>query len=791
MTGIRFRVLSRLIALRYVPCAVLLAAWVGSPSSPRAADDAAKPSGATGTFATVVKPFLNKHCVSCHGPEKESGSLTLHNRDEQTLVKDRDIWESVMHRLQRNEMPPPKKPQPTPDDKKAVVAWINSELLKSNCTGAPDPGRVTLRRLNRAEYANTVRDLVGVEYAVNDDFPADDVGYGFDNIGDVLSLSPLLFEKYLGAAERIIDKAFEGDLAPIPPTQRWRGGDVKTTLAESRMVNRSRVLPAAGEAFVTFSVAADGDYMVRYRTYGYQVGRDLVRMAVRLDGTELERLDVRTTEARPGGAREKKVPLKAGEHKLTFEFLNPYQEANETDPKKRDRALAILDVEVQGPMPQVLRLPSAAYKRIMVAHPNNCVPESDAARQILETFTRRAFRRIVEADEVARYVKLFEQAQAHGETFEGGIKLALQAVLVSPHFVFKVERDRKEADQPITLGEHELASRLSYFLWSTMPDEELLALADRGELRRQLEAQVRRMLKDPKVRTLGENFAGQWLQVRNLKTAMPDPKAYPAFDEDLRNAMMQETTLFFEAIVTEDRNLLDFLDADFTFVNERLAKHYGIPNVKGEQFRKVSLAGMNRAGILSHASVLTVTSNPTRTSPVKRGKFILESLLNAPPPPPPPDVPDLQEEKEAVTSGSLRQRMEQHRTNPDCATCHQKMDPLGFALENFDGIGAWREKDGAFAIDATGELPDGRRFKDSEELRRILRGNQEAFRRCLTEKLLTYALGRGVEYFDRCAVDEVCATVAARQDRFSELVLAIVRSEPFQKRTPSPKGASK
>jgi len=781
------------VLLRLFPLVAVVAFAGIFTSTPWAADppSTAAAVAPAGSFDTVVKPFLTQHCIRCHGEMKQNGSVAFHTRDVKSLEKDRDLWETVMQRLQQGEMPPPKQPQPTAEQKKTVVAWLNAELLKSNCIGAPDPGRVTLRRLNRTEYANTIRDLIGVDYGVNDDFPADDVGYGFDNIGDVLSLSPLLFEKYLGAAERIVDKAFEGDLVPPAPTQRWTQRDIKTTKNDVTYRDRQAVSFTAGDAFVDFKIPTDGDYMVRYRTFGYQVGPETVKMAVRLDDQDLDRQDVRGTEQRPGGARERKTTLKAGEHKLTLAFVNPFEDPKQTDLDRRFRGLAVMDIEVQGPMPKILRLPSASYKRIMIAQPGDQLSEAEAARRILEAFARRAFRRPVTTVEIDRLVKLVAESKARGESFDDGIKLAVQAVLVSPHFVFKVERDRKQLDKSFPISEHELATRLSYFLWSTMPDEELSRRADAGQLRNQLEPEVRRMLMDPRSRALGDNFAGQWLQVQNLKTAAPDPKTYPDFDEQLRDAMMRETSLFFSAMASEDRNILDFLDADFTFVNERLAKHYGIKGVKGEEFRKVSLEGTHRAGILTHGSILTVTSNPTRTSPVKRGKFILESLMNAPPPPPPPDVPDLKEGKEAAVTGSLRQRMELHRSKAECATCHQKMDPLGFAFENFDGIGAWRDKDGTFDIDPSGELPDGRRFKDPAELRTILRGNRDAFRRCLAEKLLTYALGRGVEYFDRCNVDALCQSVAAKGDRFSELVLAIVRSEPFQMRTPSTKGAGK
>jgi hypothetical protein len=422
-------------------------------------------------------------------------------------------------------------------------------------------------------------------------------------------------------------------------------------------------------------------------------------------------------------------------------------------------------------------------KHILVAVPEDNDGYFQTARKVFRAFGDRAYRRPLRQDEMRRLMRFMEMADRNGESFEAGIKLGLQALLVSPHFLFRIEADPDKKDAAAhPISEYELATRLSYFLWSTMPDEELFREARAGTLRKNLEVQVRRMLKDPKARALVDNFAGQWLQTRNVKSATPDPGLFPSFDEPLRTAMQKETELFFENVLREDRSVLDFLDADYTFLNERLAKHYGIAGVKGAEFRKVSLKGTDRGGVLTQASILTITSNPTRTSPVKRGKWVLENIFGTPPPPPPPDVPELKEGKDTELKGSLRERMEQHRRDPGCATCHQRMDPIGFAFENFDAIGAWRTKDGKHAIDPAGTLPSGQSFKGPAELRVILKGKADLFARCLSEKLLTYALGRGTEPSDRCSIDEIARALAKNDYRFSSLVLAVVRCDPFQMR---------
>ncbi len=606
-------------------------------------------------FAESLRPLAEKYCFDCHSGANAEGGVGLDKyATAEAVLADRKPWERTLKMLRSRGMPPADTPRPNDAEYEAAVEWLDGTLHWVDCSGPIDPGRVTIRRLNRAEYSNTIRDLLGVEFDPTE-LPADDVGYGFDNIGDVLTLPPLLMEKYLAAAEQIAGRTIESDKPNAKP-------------------------------------------------------EDL-------------------------------------------------------------------------PEP---------HRRLVFVRPGENLSPADAARQVLQRLATRAFRRPATAEEVDRLVGLAESVRAEGDTFESGIELALQAVLVSPHFLFRIERD-PEPNNPQTvraLDDYELATRLSYFLWSSMPDDELFKLAVRGELRPSLDAQVRRMMADPKSRALVENFAGQWLELRNLDRVAPDRKQFPRFNDALRQAMRTEALLCFEAVMRENRSILDFIDADYTFLNARLARHYGIPGVEGDEFRRVSLRGekpdaaaLLRGGVITQAAMLTVTSNPTRTSPVKRGRWVLENILGQPPPDPPPNVPMLKEDKQAVASGSLRQRLEQHRADPSCSVCHRDMDALGFALENYDPVGAWRVRDGEFPIEPAGELPGGLTFDGPAQLKTLLREEaKDKFPRCLTEKMLTYALGRGLEYYDRCAVDRIAAAVAADDYRFSSLVLEIVRSEPFQKR---------
>lgn len=744
-------------------------------------------------FESKVAKTVQQYCMECHGPKKQSGNVNLSEfKTVADVQKDRATWETVLERLRERAMPPKDKPQPSDNERAEMVKWIETELKSMPHDQKSGPGRVTLRRLNRAEYSNTVRDLFGMEFQVADSFPLDDVGYGFDNIGDVLSTSPLLMEKYLAAADQILEKVFERE-QKIKPTARLfqaRERDFKMTGRNTVLPEEKGRLVVTGEMMRAFRFEHAGEYRFQVRAIGHPLAEENPKVSFKVDGKEIQQFEIGPKRDKSGGSSARnasnyvaKAKLTAGEHSFGIELLNP--KTDEKDSSK-ERSVLVLHMELDGPNDLPPPEPSLGYKKLMITLPDGELPNDVAARRILSAFVRRAYRRPPSDTEVDALVQLVKLARDQGDNFEGGLRVALKAVLVSPHFLFKVERDPPKAiaGEAYPISELELATRMSYFLWSSMPDDELLRLAQFGKLRQPdiFEKQVRRMLADPKSRALADNFASQWLQIRNLKSVAIDPKTFPTFDESLRTAMMEETTRFFDCIVRDDRRVTEFLDADFTFVNERLAKHYGIKGIAGPEFRKITLNGTHRAGVLTHAAILTVNSNPTRTSPVKRGKFIVENILGATIPPPPPDVPDLDDDGKELT-GSLRQRLEQHRLNPNCASCHERMDPAGLAFEHFDGIGAWREKDGQHAIDASGTLPDGRKFKDDADLRGILKEKPEAFRRCLAEKLLTYALGRGLDYKDRGTVDEISRQTNAAGDRFSALVLAIVNSEPFQKRT--------
>ena len=512
-------------------------------------------------------------------------------------------------------------------------------------------------------------------------------------------------------------------------------------------------------------------------------------MPVKLDGKLLETVEIKGASGEIQKF-ERKLHLSKGKHRLTTAFINDYYEPDNPDPKIRgDRNLNVEQLSIRGPIGVLPTDLPESHRRLITCRPSRGSSSSDCARVILKKFATRAFRRPVTDSELHRLVGIVGLAEKHRESFERGIQLAVQAVLSSPHFLFRVEADPSPTDTSgvRTLNDYELASRLSYFLWSTLPDEELFRLASAGTLHRPevLDQQVRRMLADPRRKSLSENFAVQWLNLRNIDSVAPDRKQFPDFNGKLRTAMRKETELFFDAIVAEDRHIFDLLDADFTFINERLSKLYGLPGVTGEEFRRVSLTAPERRGLLGHAGILTVTSNPTRTSPVKRGKWILDNLLDDPPPPPPPGVPALDIDKpkrKKLAKGTLRQQLELHRSNPACASCHTRMDGLGFGLENFDAIGKWRTEDAKLPIDSSGTLPGGISFKGPAELRSILKNKKAEFRRCLTVKLLTYALGRGIEYSDKCLVSRITNEVSERQDRFSSVVLAIVHSDAFQKR---------
>ena len=747
-------------------------------------------------FEQTVAPFVKQNCAMCHNEQLKTGGLVLTKyHDVSAMLHDRDLWEKVVRRVRAGEMPPKGLARPKPEAISSVTSWIEAQFAEADRTTPQDPGRLTAHRLNRVEYNNTIRDLLAVHFKPAADFPADDSGYGFDNIGDVLSVSPVLMEKYLNAATKIANRAIPSDALPRPTRIRYS--------PEHEMNDDGMSLDNK------FEFPAEGDYEIQAAVNGR---REAFHIRVLLDGKQIFENDVLIEKDKPR-SYETRLHVPYGEHvvtalmtprqptpeevvtaqKLKAEADAAYQRALAKHPEDaaqiaKQRALSnpptyIDALEVRGPY-NPLRPPlPESYRRIFVCGHAPGHHTEECARRDLAHLARLAYRRPVTDREVREVTNLVASAQKQGMTFEQAMRVGVEAILVSPNFLFRIERDPKPDDPNAVhpVNDYELASRLSYFLWSSMPDEHLLDLADQHKLRQPeiLNAEVQRMLQDPKSNALIENFAGQWLELRNLDSIRPDPDEFPQFNAQLRKAMYTETEMFVTAVVREDRSILDFLNGKYTFLNERLAKFYGIHGVTGNEFRRVSLDGTERSGVITQASVLTVTSYPTRTSPVLRGKWILENVLNAPPPPPPPGVGSI-DAQGGPLSGTMRQQMEKHRASPMCAGCHTRMDPLGFALENYNAVGQWRTHEGNFPIDASGTLPNGRKFDGPAELKSILASNKQAFAQCLTEKFMTYALGRGLEEYDRRAEDSITAALAAHDYRFSALINGIVNSAPFQ-----------
>lgn len=724
-----------------------------------------------------VAPFLKKFCVPCHQGAAPPGGVSFANLTtaQQALAK-RAIFDRAAERMKQNEMPPPGVAQPTAKQRADALLAIQRLFAKAPAP-ASDPGRVTMRRLNRAEYDNTVRDLLGVEIPFSADFPNDDVGYGFDNIGDVLTLSPLLFEKYLNAAEKAAEAAI---VLPESRTVRFGMGEMRTDTG--RDFSGVLALASAGYGEARFRAPKGGPYQLRVTAWAQQAGPDPARMAIRLDGKDLTVFDVQATQNRPA-RYELPLDLKQGENRLSAHFINDYYQPQAPDPKMRgDRNLYIESIEVIGPL-EVGKPKPASHRRLMTIEPDLAKP-LESAKTILRPFLKRAFRRPVADADVERFARLVPAAIKEGQPFEQGIRVAVAAALVSPYFLFRVELDTPGGGTVRNLNDYELASRLSYFLWSSMPDAELFALADAGKLRdpKVLEAQAARMLQDPKAEALTRNFASQWLTLRKLENVSPDPELFPTFNDDLRQDMEEEVRHFFANVVKEDRSVVEFLDAPYTFVNARLARHYGLANVTGPEFRRVALKSDARGGLLTSAAVLTVTSNPNRTSPVKRGKWVLENILGEPPPPPPPGLDALEGDRDKTPAKTIKERMARHRKDPSCAVCHAKMDPLGMAFENYDPVGKWRTMDGKFAVDPTGTTAKGEPFKNAADLKKILLKRKDQFVHTLAEKLMTYGLGRGVELSDRKAVEGIASRCRKDGYRFSALVKGIVISEAFRKK---------
>jgi len=736
------------------------------------ADDAA-------LYRTDIQPFLEEFCYDCHSGEDPDGTARLDQITADVEVnKNFEAWRSVKKMMVAGEMPPEDYDQPSKDDVAKIQAWIDRWMKAADAAVKPQPGHVTLRRLNRIEYENTIRDLLGVRFKATEKFPADEVGYGFDNIGDVLSLSPLLMEKYLDAADEIARQAIVTNQADILPKTRITAGRLSPVV--SGKLDGVRVLASHGEVTTDFTVTKPGEYIIRATAFGDQAGDEPAKMELRIDGKAAKTFDVKAVRAEPADY-EFRVKATPGKMRVGLAFVNDYYNP-QGPPNDRDRNLGIVALTILGPTGITEADYPESHRRLLFVKPGGKITLKDAARPIIQRLASRAFRRPATDAEIDRLLAIGAMASNEGASFEEAAQLVLKAVLVSPHFLFKVEMDPAASGGERLLNEYELATRLSYFLWSSIPDDELLLKAHRGELRRDLESQIKRMLADSKSSALVRNFGLQWLQLRGIEEMTPNRQQFSSFDDELRAAMMTETEMFLTSVLRENRSVLDLIDADYTFVNASLAKHYGLSKVDGDEFQRVSVGNSPRGGVMTMASVLTVTSNPTRTSPVKRGKWVLDNLLGEPPPEPPANVPLLDEGAAAVASASLRERLEQHRADPNCAVCHRKMDPLGFALENFDAVGQWRTKDGKFEVDPSGELPGGQTFKGPAELKQILKqSSRDQFVNCLAEKMLIYALGRGLERFDRPAVAKITDSLAKNDYRFAVLVTEIVRSEPFQK----------
>ena len=725
--------------------------------------------------------FGEQYCFSCHGAKKQKGDFDFEPfAAKPNVARDRKVWEKVAELLESHEMPPKGKPQPKEVEREAMVKWIDGQLSAGEA-GKSNPGRVTLRRMNREEYKNTIRDLLGVDYEPSD-FPQDETAFGFDTIADVLTIQPLLMERYLAAGEEIVKRVLAGHKEE-PPTV-WHRGELMdpSNLEWVRPVGGGvMAFYREGSAFKVVELRADGDYTLRFRAHGELAGPEAPRLAVSIDGKEVSAFDVKN--AGKPVSYDVKASLKRGPHKIAVAYLNNYHEENHPDPKMRgDRNVFLAGFDVIGPIVEKVE-PTASFRRVFSKMPEQGA-EGKVARELLGAFASKAFRRPVTAAEMERLGKLVDRALAGKSPFTEAVGVGVQAILCSPTFLFRWELD-PDALKPgdvRNLNDYEVASRLSYFLWSSMPDEQLFALAAKGELSKgdTLQREVTRMLGDWRARAFVRNFSSQWLQIRGIDEIEIDPGKFPKFNGKLRDAMREESWMFFDAIVREDRSIYELLDTDFTFVNQKLAELYGLPAVQGEKLQRVTLpAGSPRGGVLGQGSVLLATSMPTRTSPVVRGKWVLEQILGTPPPPPPANVPPL-EETNVDKDAPLRLRLEQHRANADCAVCHDKIDPVGFTLENFDAIGAWRTLDGKSRIDASGRLPGGVKVDGLAGLKKLVKG--EKFARAFTQKMMTYAIGRGIERQDKVAVDAVMRQVAAGGYKMSALIHAVVGSDPFLKR---------
>ncbi len=753
------------------------------------------------------RALLDQYCVTCHNERAKTAGLLLDKADPTNVSLDAETWEKVVRKLRAGAMPPQGMPRPDHATLENFVDTLETSLDRA-AAQRPNPGRAPVHRLNRAEYANAIHDLLTIDVDVTGLLPADDESYGFDNIAETLRMSPVLLERYLSAARKISRLAV-GDTNIIPSYETYR---VRPDLGQDEHIE-GLPLGTRGGLLIHHNFALDGEYIFKTKlalntsakVRGLDYPNDFV---ITVDGAIVHRATI-------GGKADEdasddnssdgensilarllaKVPIKAGPHTVGVAFIQktsaqpdgvmePYLRST-VDPLEQRGVPLIDNVSIGGPFDATGPGDTPSRRVIFVCRPKDSAEEVPCAKKILANLARRAYRKPVSDSEMERLLGFYQQGRNEG-SFDQGVESALRFMLTDPKFIFRFERDPENvaAGGAYRVSDLELASRLSFFLWSSIPDDQLLTLAAQGKLHEPavLEGQVRRMLADARSEALVSNFAGQWLYLRNVRGANPNIEEFPDFDDNLREGFRKETDLFFDSIIHEDRSVLDLLNANYTFVNERLARHYGIPDVYGSRFRRVTITDDARRGLLGQGSFLLVTSYATRTSPVLRGKWILENVLGTPVPPPPPNVPALKENAPGAKPLSVRARLEEHRKNPACAVCHKIMDPVGFALENFDAVGQWRDVDAGNPIDASGVLVDGTKVDGPVALRQAIVSRPQTFAATMTEKMLTYALGRGVDYYDMPVVRGIVREMAQNDYHFSSLVLGIVKSAPFQMR---------
>ena len=775
-------------------------------------------SGQTsGGFATPAsqRAFLNQYCGYCHNDQLKRGSMTLTKLDLDRIEQSADLVEKMIRKVRVGLMPPPGMPRPNGATMNAFAASLETAVDQA-AAAHPNPGSPALHRLNRTEYANSVRDLLGVEVDVSALLPPDDLSHGFDNMADVLTISPTLMEGYIRAAGRISREAV-GDPGALPLT---------TTYSIPRVASQTRHVEGTpfgtrGGISVVHDFPSDGEYIIKLGFYysptgplfGVNQGKGQ-QVEVAVNGERFALIDVNPAWILANdGFKTPPIKIKAGAQRISASFLQKSDGPIEDEVSMVEQTL--VDVSA-GAVPGITTLPhlhelsitgptnvsgisdTASRRRIFACRPAAGSDEIPCAKQIISTLARQAYRRPLTDTDIEDLLGFYQAGRNHG-SFDSGVRMAIQAILASPEFVFRFERVPANAapGKNYRVSDLELASRLSYFLWSSAPDDKLITAASQGKLKDPavLEQQVRRMLADPRSEALATNFADQWLHLQNLRDANPDLYLFPNFDRTLSDSMRREIELLFDSVMREDRGVPELLTADYTFVDERLAKHYGIPNIMGSRFRRVEIADDNRKGLLGKAGILTLTSTAIRTSPVQRGKWVMEVLLGTPPPPPLPNVPALPENSEGRTGHvakfqSVRERMEAHRADPVCAACHKMMDPIGFALENFDAVGTWRTKDSGFPIDATGVMFDGAKLDGPASLRQAVLKHTDAFLGTFTENLLAYGLGRVIDYRDMPVVRAIDRDAARNNNRFSSFILGIVKCLPFQmRRTEEPEGA--